>query len=71
MSSSSWLETLTPATLLFCESNILFIMLFVFRAEVDTLEVERLPMQGGLCIIILVNTSIWTEGNLRPLNVKH
>jgi len=36
----------------------MLINLFVFHAEVDTLEVERLPMQGGLCIIILVNTFI-------------
>ena len=43
--------------LLFLRINML-INLFVFHAEVDTLEVERLPMQGGLCIIILVNTFI-------------
>lgn len=49
----------------------MLIKLFVFHAEVDTLELERLPMQGGLCIIIPVNTFIWTEDNLRLLNVNH
>lgn len=59
------------AAFYFCESKHVFIMWFVFHAELDTLEAERLPMQGGLWIIILVNISIWTEGNLRLLNVKH